>query len=81
MTKKLYRKAIVTRTDPALVAKYGEQAFDGLFTLPMNDKAIISYFSDMMALEGYKPDQYRIDLATVHIDPATGTAHAVDFLV
>jgi hypothetical protein len=79
----IYRKAIVNRTNPAHIAKLGEQAFDGVFSLNgmTSDKQIISYFADKMSEEGYKATDYRIDLSTVEIDPATGKAHVIDFVL
>ena len=78
MTKPtLYRKAIVKRINPAHIAKYGEQAFEGNFNAETtNDLAIILYFSGKMAEEGYESTDYSIELTTVKIDPATGKALA-----
>lgn len=79
----LYRKATVTRTNEKLIAKYGERAFDGIFSMNglTSDAQIVSYFAQKMTDEGYQANDYRIDLSTVQIDPATGTAHAVDFII
>ena len=70
MTKQtLYRKAIVKRINPAQVAKFGEQAFDGLFKLDQTtDTAIVIYFAGKMAEEGYTQADYSIELTTVTID-------------
>ena len=79
----LYRKAIVIRTNAKHVEKYGAKAFDGIFSMNgvTSDAQIVSYFSQKMTEEGYQSNDYRIDLSTVQIDPATGTAHAVDFIL
>ena len=73
----LYRKAIVKRINPAHIAKYGEQAFEGNFNLEnTTDTAIVIYFAGKMAEEGYTQADYSIELTTVKIDPATGKALA-----
>jgi hypothetical protein len=79
----IYRKAIVSRTNPAHIAKLGVEAFDGVFSLNgmTSDQQIISYFANKMSEEGYKATDYRIDLSTVEIDPATGKAHVIDFVL
>lgn len=73
----LYRKAIVLRTNPAHVAKFGAPAFDGLFNKNQTSNAeIIAYFTQKMAEEGYAPSDYAITIHIVTIDPATGRAIA-----
>jgi hypothetical protein len=78
MTKQtLYRKAIVKRINPDHIAKFGEQAFDGLYKLEQTtDIAIVLHFAGKMAEEGYTAADYSIELTTVKIDPATGKALA-----
>ena len=74
----LYRKAIVLRTNPAHVDKFGVSAFDGLFTANLTgENEIRSYFAQKMADEGYAPFDYAITIDLVTIDPATGCAIAV----
>ena len=69
----IYRKAIVLRTNPAHVAKFGAPAFDGLFRKNQtSDKEIVSYFSQKMADEGYKPGDYSIHLSTGYICMTSG---------
>ena len=73
-----YRKAIVLRTNPSHIAKYGAPCFDGLFKLyQTSDVQIISYYSQKMSEEGYQSDDYSITLNTVIIDAATGKAITV----
>jgi hypothetical protein len=74
---KLYRKAIVLRTNPAHVAKLGAPAFDGLFTANLTgENEIRSYFAQKMTDEGYAPSDYEITISLVTIDAATGRAIA-----
>ena len=66
----MYRKATVVRTNPAHVAKYGASAFDDLFTAGLtSDEQIIAYYTDKMADEGYRSDEFSISLNTVTIAP------------
>jgi len=69
----IYRKAVVLRTNPVHVEKLGALAFDGLFRkIQTSDDQIISYFSQKMSEEGYKPEEYTIRLSTGIICMSSG---------